>query len=357
MRSLHSHAGWQGRIFLPDSYIADCRGAKSRRSRGLARPPRPGVVQQAFIDEQAAQCGYCIAGMVMRAQALLERNPSPSEEQIRDEMTPNLCRCGTHMRILRAVRRAARIDEKGAPYECATAAPELSRRQLLAHRRRARCVVFAHADVPKRTKRARPRRQPKKQRCLAPCEVPAARCLDQGRRGRKVTAFTGKAKLGQGMQTALIQIAADQLAVPPESLELITADTGRTPNEGFTAGSHSMQDSGTAILQRRRAGARGYRCRQRPTQFALPVDQLTPATALSHAPDGGVAGYGPLICWAIACMLTPQPATGLSDPAAYRLIGKVHAARRHPGQTDRRRSLCAGYAPARHAACPRCAPA
>jgi aerobic-type carbon monoxide dehydrogenase small subunit (CoxS/CutS family) len=65
------------------------------------------AVQHAFIDEQAAQCGYCIAGMVMRAQALLEQNPHPSEQEIRDHMAVNLCRCGTHMRILAAVRRAA----------------------------------------------------------------------------------------------------------------------------------------------------------------------------------------------------------------------------------------------------------
>jgi aerobic-type carbon monoxide dehydrogenase small subunit (CoxS/CutS family) len=65
------------------------------------------AVQHAFIDEQAAQCGYCIAGMVMRAQALLEHNPHPSEPEIRDHMAVNLCRCGTHMRILAAVRRAA----------------------------------------------------------------------------------------------------------------------------------------------------------------------------------------------------------------------------------------------------------
>jgi aerobic-type carbon monoxide dehydrogenase small subunit (CoxS/CutS family) len=68
---------------------------------------RPGPLQQAFIDEQAAQCGYCIAGMIMRAQSLLERNPSPTEAQIRAHMQPNLCRCGTHMRILAAIRRAA----------------------------------------------------------------------------------------------------------------------------------------------------------------------------------------------------------------------------------------------------------
>ena len=65
-------------------------------------------------EEQAAQCGYCIAGMMMRAQALLQRNPKPTDEQIRAELQPNLCRCGTHMRILRAVQRAARLMESAA---------------------------------------------------------------------------------------------------------------------------------------------------------------------------------------------------------------------------------------------------
>ena len=74
---------------------------------GLGTAERPGVLQRAFIEEQAAQCGYCIAGMIMRAQALLAHNPAPSDAEIRDQMAINLCRCGTHMRILRAVRRAA----------------------------------------------------------------------------------------------------------------------------------------------------------------------------------------------------------------------------------------------------------
>src|SRR5947208_740826 len=80
---------------------------------GLGTIEHPGPVQQAFIDEQSAQCGYCIAGMVMRAQALLEHNASPSEAQIREHMAINLCRCGTHMRILRAVHRAADAMRKG----------------------------------------------------------------------------------------------------------------------------------------------------------------------------------------------------------------------------------------------------
>jgi nicotinate dehydrogenase subunit A len=87
--------------------VAALAGRKVTTIEGLGSAQKPGVIQQAFIDEQAAQCGYCIAGMVMRAQSLLQKNSNPSDDEIRAHMQPNLCRCGTHMRILRAVRRAA----------------------------------------------------------------------------------------------------------------------------------------------------------------------------------------------------------------------------------------------------------
>src|SRR5690606_11861149 len=74
---------------------------------GLGTIDKPGPVQAAFIEEQAAQCGYCIPGMIMRTQALLQKNPAPSEEEIRSALAPNLCRCGTHMLILAAVPRAS----------------------------------------------------------------------------------------------------------------------------------------------------------------------------------------------------------------------------------------------------------
>jgi nicotinate dehydrogenase subunit A len=75
---------------------------------GLGTADHPGKLQEAFIEEQAAQCGYCIPGVMMRAQALLDRTPDVSEEEIRAELEPHLCRCGTHMRILRAILRAAK---------------------------------------------------------------------------------------------------------------------------------------------------------------------------------------------------------------------------------------------------------
>jgi len=74
---------------------------------GLGTPERPHAVQQAFIEEQAAQCGFCTNGMIMQSAALLAENPKPSEQDIRRALAANLCRCGTHVRVLRAVKRAA----------------------------------------------------------------------------------------------------------------------------------------------------------------------------------------------------------------------------------------------------------
>lgn len=71
-------------------------------------------VQQAFVEEQAAQCGYCLNGMVMMTVALLARKPNPSDEEIRRELSGNLCRCGTHLEILKAVRRAAQLGLQAA---------------------------------------------------------------------------------------------------------------------------------------------------------------------------------------------------------------------------------------------------
>jgi len=74
---------------------------------GLGTPEKPHTLQKAFIDEQAVQCGYCINGMIMQAKAMLDANPHPTAEQIKQELSQNLCRCGTHLRILRAIQRAA----------------------------------------------------------------------------------------------------------------------------------------------------------------------------------------------------------------------------------------------------------
>jgi nicotinate dehydrogenase subunit A len=83
-------------------------GKKITTIEGLGTIDKPHPVQKAFIDEQAAQCGYCINGMVMAATALLQRKPAASDGEIREALAGNLCRCGTHARILRAVTRAGK---------------------------------------------------------------------------------------------------------------------------------------------------------------------------------------------------------------------------------------------------------
>jgi nicotinate dehydrogenase subunit A len=81
---------------------------------GLGTPERPHPLQQAFLDEQAGQCGYCLAGILISAKALLDHNPSPSQAEIAAALDDNICRCGSHVRILRAVERAAAVLRAGA---------------------------------------------------------------------------------------------------------------------------------------------------------------------------------------------------------------------------------------------------
>jgi nicotinate dehydrogenase subunit A len=87
--------------------IESLANAEITTLEGLGTIDKPHPLQHAFIEEQAAQCGYCINGMIMTAKALLDRNPRPSETDVRQALAENLCRCGTHNRIVRAVLRAA----------------------------------------------------------------------------------------------------------------------------------------------------------------------------------------------------------------------------------------------------------
>jgi nicotinate dehydrogenase subunit A len=102
-------------VLLDGKAVRSCSTPVSQASKhaittleGLGSPEMPDPVQAAFISEQAAQCGYCTNGMIMTARALLNRTPNPTPEQVKQELAGNLCRCGTHTRILSAVMRAAK---------------------------------------------------------------------------------------------------------------------------------------------------------------------------------------------------------------------------------------------------------
>ncbi len=90
---------------LPASAVA---GRQVTTVEGLGTPEKPHPLQAAFLAEQAGQCGYCLSGILVSAAALLAKNPDPDEDAIRSALDPHLCRCGSHNRIIRAVRRAAK---------------------------------------------------------------------------------------------------------------------------------------------------------------------------------------------------------------------------------------------------------
>ena len=102
-------------VLLDGDVVLSCKTPLSKAAQsnivtleGLGTLQRPSPVQQAFIDEQAAQCGFCISGMIIQATALLAKTKNPSVAEIKKALSDNLCRCGTHLRIIRAVQRAAR---------------------------------------------------------------------------------------------------------------------------------------------------------------------------------------------------------------------------------------------------------
>jgi nicotinate dehydrogenase subunit B len=134
----------------------------------------------------------------------------------------------------------------------------------------------------------------------------------------KITVLTGKAELGQGIKTALMQIAAEQLDVEFERLTLVTADTALTANEGYTAGSHSMQDSGTAILNAA-AQVRQLLVAEAATRAGLPADQMRTDKGVVLAPDGKRFAYGELVGGEML-HVQASPQSPLKNPAQFKVM-------------------------------------
>ncbi|MDK1377683.1 MULTISPECIES: molybdopterin cofactor-binding domain-containing protein [unclassified Sinorhizobium] len=135
-----------------------------------------------------------------------------------------------------------------------------------------------------------------------------------------VTVFTGKAELGQGIRTALLQVAAEELEVDPGEIEFVTADTGRTPNEGFTAGSQSMQNSGTAI-RNAAAQVRALLIAEAAKRFGIAAAELKAENKSVLAKDGRSASYGELVSGQML-HVEAQPQSALKQPGTFRVMGK-----------------------------------
>ncbi|QSI30394.1 molybdopterin-dependent oxidoreductase [Variovorax sp. RKNM96] len=135
-----------------------------------------------------------------------------------------------------------------------------------------------------------------------------------------ITVFTGKAELGTGIRTAFIQIAAEQLGVLPPAIHLVTADTGATPNEGYTAGSHSTADSGTAILHAA-AQVRALLLGTAAAKLGVAADQLTARDGKISTADGRSLSYGDAVS-GLDLHRRAEPRSELVEPAKHRVIGQ-----------------------------------
>ena len=204
--------------------VSQAEGTEVTTVEGLGSADDLHPLQEAFIAEQAIQCGYCVSGMIIAAQGLLNRTRYPSDDEIRTALDENLCRCGVYERVRRAIKMRIGRPVWDPIYEVVEA-PPLSDR-------------FLSTVEGARQRLSASLRQ-----------TPAIDAWIRINADQTVTAFTGKAEIGQGIKTAIAQIAAEELDVALERVIVQSADTELSPDEGVTAGSMSMENSGNAVRQ------------------------------------------------------------------------------------------------------------
>ncbi len=257
---------------------------------GLAEGGELHPLQEAFLEEQAAQCGYCTAGMIIAAQGLLNRVRYPSDADIRAALSGNLCRCGIYDRVRRAIKlRIGRLE-----------APNL---------RLVEGEPLAEASAHIRTSPSL-ETYPQIDNWITINE------------DRSISVFSGKVELGQGIATALAQIAAEELDVSLQRIRLVMADTQRTPDEGGTTGSRSLETSGVAI----RLAAAAAREHLLSLAFEQ-LDSLTPAAELrvvdgliTDERSGRSTDYWQLLAGK-RFNKPVRPDAPLKPPDAYTLVG------------------------------------
>ena len=241
--------------------IEGCAGREIVTLEGLGTREHPDPVQQAFIAEQAAQCGYCLNGMIMSTKALLTTNPHPSEAEILEALRYNLCRCGAHVEIMRAAMRAAgQRSRRGTD----------GRAGLRRREEQGSLSVVRPAGTARRQ-----------------FETFISITADGA-----VTAFNGHVDLGTGIRTALGQIVAEELDVSFARVVVVLGDTARVPNQGATIASETIQITAVpcATPPRRRgtfwsrARRSGWSCRSMSlrSKTALSAARTIAASAMAN---------------------------------------------------------------------------
>jgi nicotinate dehydrogenase subunit B len=247
-------------------------------------------LQEAFIAEQAIQCGYCTAGMLIAAQGLLNRVRYPTDDEIRAALANNLCRCGVYDRVRRAIQRRIGRPEPAPIYEV---------RQTETSAEPGLPTAFPHSLQ----------------------QTPELDRWIQIHEDGTITIFSGKVDYGQGIRTALAQIVAEELDVSLERIQVVMADTARTPDEGMTTGSMSLETSGLA-LRWAAAAARHLLLSVAYEVLEAPRDRLLVQDGVITDPvSGRQITYGQL--WGgrpfghqITGNILPK------EPGAYRLLGQ-----------------------------------
>ena len=273
---------------LPAGHAA---GLEIKTVEGLADGEALHPLQEAFLEEQAGQCGFCTGGMIIAAQGLLNSRRYPTDDDIREALSTNLCRCGVYDRARRAIKLRIGRPEPAPIYQVIEPAP---------------------LDSSEHT-------------ALASPSLDAQPELDDWIRfnpDRSVTVFSGKVELGQGIRTALAQIAADELDVALARIRLVTADTERSPDEGGTTGSRSLETSGAAI------SIASAEARHHLLSLAFEqLDSQTPARELVVA-DGVISdprsGRRDELLGTIGWRAFQSRISGAApfkNPSAYRLVG------------------------------------
>jgi CO/xanthine dehydrogenase Mo-binding subunit/aerobic-type carbon monoxide dehydrogenase small subunit (CoxS/CutS family) len=200
-----------------DVTIAMVEGTDVLTVEGLGETDPSRTLQEAFFVEQASQCGYCVAGMMIGATALLTESPSPTRAQIKAAMERHICRCGVQPRVLAAIERAAAILFRGEASSGEFAAAKSKGGRLSVQ--------------------------------------PAVRVLDPKRldswikvaRDGTVTAYSGKIDMGTGVRTALAQVVADELDVPLDNVSVVLADTSVAPDQGKSTASSGVMTGGQPL--------------------------------------------------------------------------------------------------------------
>ena len=263
-------------IYSCTTPVGEVRGRHLETAAGIDSP-----VRQALIAANATQCGYCLPGIVVAAEALFRRNPQPSRQEIETALDDQLCRCGSHPRVLRALGAIPHSQPKPLRWKS-----------------------------PINTDRKLPptlEAEPALDRWIA---------IAPGR----ILAMTGKVELGQGILTALRLIVAEELDVDVGRVRMVSAETGATPNEGFTAGSMSLETSGAALRQAA-AWARRLMLSAAGRELGVPVTAMT-------VNDGQITAPGvnqPMDYWRAhdgEFDFDIREVTPEKNPEHYRLIGR-----------------------------------